>query len=636
MLQLGVLLLLTACVVQPIQPAANARVETSPAPSKAASASPAASRASQRANPAPTPTQSAPSYTPVLIKTDCPFRIPAGLEAGKTVLCGRLRVPQDRSRPQGVQVEIPYALVKSSLATPQPEPLIYLVGGPGGTALADFETTYNWFQPFRQDRDLVFFDQRGTRLGSPVLDCTPFGANFDYETTRPTVEAEVPANLRPINDDTVLLPTCIQQLQAEGVDFTQYNSATNAADTLDLIRALGYSTYDLYGSSYGTRLALTIMRQQPEGLRAVILDSVYPQPIQAYEQVIVKQYEIVQRVWQQCATDPACNAAFPNLAERFAALVTRLNQTPLRVADQDQATISGNDLLDLVLHTTNSLTTAYLPLMIAQLERGVPQIYFAITRDQLPPPGGSPAGSPSVDDPNGIADFTARLDAALRGIKDRSEADEANAALDQISQQGSNRQRLVAFIQTYFSATTATDLIRRLNRISDQGVTSVLDSLATPPNSLPVDGVTLAVECHEEVPFNSLQTALTAHQALNIPDEVVALDLDFVRQTFAQCALLATGKADEIENQPVTSDIPTLIYQGLSDTNTPPSWSALARKTLRNNQYAEFPNTEHVVIENQPACAATIGRQFLNNIRTKVDTSCIDRLRVPFVTRPPS
>lgn len=72
------------------------------------------------------------------------------------------------------------------------------------------------------------------------------------------------------------LTECRDRLLADDVDLTAYNSAESAADVADLRVALGYDEWNLYGISYGTRLAQTIVRDYPEGIRSVILDSSYP------------------------------------------------------------------------------------------------------------------------------------------------------------------------------------------------------------------------------------------------------------------------------------------------------------------------------------------------------------------------
>src|SRR5690606_39073830 len=77
-------------------------------------------------------------------------------------------------------------------------------------------------------------------------------------------------------DNLAYARLCHADLTAQGIRLNAYTSAENAADIADLRVALGYEQVNLYGISYGTRLALTIMRDHPQGIRSVVLDSVYP------------------------------------------------------------------------------------------------------------------------------------------------------------------------------------------------------------------------------------------------------------------------------------------------------------------------------------------------------------------------
>ncbi|CAH2400317.1 hypothetical protein MES5069_250083 [Mesorhizobium escarrei] len=69
---------------------------------------------------------------------------------------------------------------------------------------------------------------------------------------------------------------CRGALIAKGIDLSAYNTAENAADINDVRKSLGIEKWVLYGVSYGTRLALEVMNEHPEGISASILDSVLP------------------------------------------------------------------------------------------------------------------------------------------------------------------------------------------------------------------------------------------------------------------------------------------------------------------------------------------------------------------------
>jgi pimeloyl-ACP methyl ester carboxylesterase len=174
-----------------------------------------------------------------------------------------------------------------------------------------------------QNRDLILLDQRGTGYSQPSLRCS---AN---ETLR----------------------ACHDRLVKSGINLNAYTTLENAADVHDLIRALGYQQVNLEGVSYGTRLALTVMRLFPTDLRSVILDSVIPPQVNAFTSRPSAALRAFDVLFHRCAADPSCKATYPNLQAVFYHLVADLNTTPITFDTTPQAGKSvtmhftGNDLV---------------------------------------------------------------------------------------------------------------------------------------------------------------------------------------------------------------------------------------------------------------------------------------------------
>ena len=110
-----------------------------------------------------------------------------------------------------------------------------------------------------------------------------------------------------------------------------YSSAENAADLAALREALGYDQWNLYGISYGTRLALTVMRDNPIGIRSVILDSSYPLQADLFETSLSNTDRSFSLLFSDCESDPDCNTSFPELETMFYDLVTQLDTSPVIV-----------------------------------------------------------------------------------------------------------------------------------------------------------------------------------------------------------------------------------------------------------------------------------------------------------------
>lgn len=270
-----------------------------------------------------------PAYAPRFEPAGCPFD-----SGGERVECGYLLVPEDRAHPERATLKLALAIVRSRAADPAPDPIVYLEGGPGGGTVYDPEFWYE--SPLRDRRDIILLDQRGTGYSLPSLNC-------------PEMESpDVVTN----SDDVRAARACRARLAAAGVDLRQYTSAAGAADVADLRVALGLDQLNLLGVSYGTRLALTVLRDRPAGIRSVVLDSVYPPQADSYTESAANAAAAFEALFAGCAADPACDGAYPDLGDTFYRLVARLNREPadleLRGADGQPytETFDGDDLVD--------------------------------------------------------------------------------------------------------------------------------------------------------------------------------------------------------------------------------------------------------------------------------------------------
>ena len=106
---------------------------------------------------------------PFIQWSDCPFEIPEGETEGETLDCGFLVTYEDHfSDEDDAQVEIAFAILYS-INEASSDPVIYLEGGPGGSALSGVD---GWAgSAVRTNNDLILLDQRGTGFSVPSLNC---------------------------------------------------------------------------------------------------------------------------------------------------------------------------------------------------------------------------------------------------------------------------------------------------------------------------------------------------------------------------------------------------------------------------------------------------------------------------------
>jgi pimeloyl-ACP methyl ester carboxylesterase len=319
----------------------------------------------------PEPTE-APSPTTVPVaafeEAACPFELPEGQVDGRTVNCGYLAVPEDPTDPESATLRLAVAIFRHPDGNPEPDPVIYLEGGPGGSALEFASLSFGDLSApvFAANRDLILFDQRGVGLSEPALDC-PKLVELGIELLDNEIDGR---QLTYPEMDQLYLETalaCGMDLQ-QIADLSDFNSVDNAADVDDLRRALGYDQVNLWGISYGTRLALEVMRDHPDGVRSVVLDSVFPPDVDSEVDGPANIARALEVLFEGCQADASCNAAYPDLRNVLFDTVDLLDETPADfivtnplTGEEYDAVMNGDDMLGLIVQALYQ--TSVIPLL---------------------------------------------------------------------------------------------------------------------------------------------------------------------------------------------------------------------------------------------------------------------------------
>ena len=481
-------------------------------------------------------------YEPDYQETACPFDLPPGQVEGQTVECGILEVPENRANPNSRQIRLAVAIFRHPDGATQPDPIIYLSGGPGGSSLELLNLAFDQvFAPyFAAGRDLIFFDQRGIGLSVPALDC-PAVQDLSIDLLDNQVGG------RQLSDqeayDLVLnsFLSCGEDLEA-GADLSAYNTLASAADVNDLRIALGYDQVNLWGGSYGTRLALGVMRDFPEGLRSVVLDSAYPPDVDLYLDAPKNANRAFNVLFDACAEDPVCKQNYPDLGEVFFNTVELLEARPYDTVimnpltgESFDAVIDGETLMGLIfqlLYETELLPN--LPMLIYQANQG---------------------------------DF--EMLSRIYGL-----------------------------------------LLVEIPLISR--------------------GMSLSVQCNEEMAFSSLEEFRSV--LVDYPQLAPLYSYSTLGEMGYQiCREWDSGQANPIENEPVTSRVSTLILAGEYDPITPPAWGLRVTETLENSYYYEYPGVGHGA-SSVDGCPRQMMLAFIESPSQAPDNTCIEEMEFEFVT----
>ena len=247
---------------------------------------------------------------------DCRLEHPLELSS-VAARCGVLAVPENPEDSAGRTIDLFVAVVPALNRRANAEPLFLLAGGPGQAA-ADLYASYaGAFARANRNHDIVLVDQRGTGRSEPLVCSYPddWGDTADSmpELRRATAE-------------------CL----ARYGDRVRFYTTSVAVRDLDRVRlALGYSAIDLYGSSYGTRVAELYMRRHPLETHAVVLDGVtFPEQAIGPDTPLDGE-RALELIVSRCQSAPNCSAAYPDLAAELGELRRRFGREKLALVIAD-------------------------------------------------------------------------------------------------------------------------------------------------------------------------------------------------------------------------------------------------------------------------------------------------------------
>ncbi len=267
----------------------------------------------------PTPS-SRIDFGPCAVATDDP-----------AVLCGTLSVAEDRTDPASRLIRLPFMVWRALSPSPRRDAVLVLTGGPGGSPLQEVTLAAGPLlrqHPWRQQRDLVVLNYRGAQLTQP-------GDLYCSELDDPPDSHQALVNATR---------ACSERVGRTGTRPAAYDSAAITLDLRDLRlllgRARGYEGWNLMASSYGTRLALRALHDEPRHLRSVVLDGPVPPEQRLLGSAAV--LDALDAIVRACDAQVACRAAYPNLAPRFAEAIERLERAP---AAWQGGTINGRGVL---------------------------------------------------------------------------------------------------------------------------------------------------------------------------------------------------------------------------------------------------------------------------------------------------
>jgi pimeloyl-ACP methyl ester carboxylesterase len=272
----------------------------------------------------------------------CPFKGEIEYEPGD-IECGLLEVPENREDPDSHFIELHFVKLNSRWGKDDEEdddeedsglppgkrddPVIYLTGGPG--ARVNYYVGRFKDHTLLDHRDLYILEQRGIGFSD---DFCPF-----YASRKPTTD-DVSTHAESLAASHVRKADCAANASAAGVDLTAYSTIENARDVKALRRALGFEQWNVWGISYGSILGQAYVKEDPDGILAVVIDAIMPLDIRESELYwrIAHWYDRdLQKLQEICQRQPDCAKRYPDMGGRLRAAIQSVVDNPIEVDVKD-------------------------------------------------------------------------------------------------------------------------------------------------------------------------------------------------------------------------------------------------------------------------------------------------------------
>jgi pimeloyl-ACP methyl ester carboxylesterase len=523
--------------------------------------------------------------------------------------CATLDVPLDRDGAVTGTVALAVERYQTGPA-PSRSAVVGLAGGPGQAAIPLAQAMAKEMAPALGTRDLLVFDQRGTGTSGPLA-CSALEGNEPFGAIGQAFER------------------CALQI---GPARGSYTTQESVADIEAIRQATGYEKLVLYGTSYGTKVALEYAERYPQNTEALVLDSVVP-PERA-DPFTLATFKAMKPVFEELCSQKACAGITSNPLGDIARLVAKMQKHALSGTVYDgsghrhTATMSNVELLDLIsAGDLNPALRALLPASVQSALRGdpAPLLRLNLLSEGLIPnlPGGPLQSSDATASEQG---------AASRGTEDTKLAGAPPASSDSTEDTKLPGTPLASSDSTKDTKLPGTPLASSDSTENTKlPGAPLVSSDSTEDTKLPgtplasSDGVDEALfvdtTCEEAsfpwqrsaAPNTRVAEALGALRALPASDFYpFSASVEWADSVVPGCAQWPNVAPAPPPIAPLP-DVPTLILSGAQDLRTPTSGAEAVAARIPGSQLLVVPYTGHSVLGTEfSGCAQTAVKAFFS------------------------
>jgi len=257
------------------------------------------------------------------------FKTSSGLKLQGDV--GFLEVPENRKNPSSRKIRLKFVHLKSLSKKPS-TPVVYLEGGDG---LSTWEINSPADIGSRVDclevADLILLDRRGASDESLT-----YIWKEEYPTDFFVSEEKAEEHYQKV------AKVALQDFERKKIDVKGYNIEEHARDVNDLMSALDFDKYTLFGFSYGSHIAMTVMKLFPDQVeRAILAGADAPNQALNFPRYLDEHIEKIGRLIEQEGTLNMTKDDFKALVNQT---MNKLESKPVTVTVNNPLTRKNIDL----------------------------------------------------------------------------------------------------------------------------------------------------------------------------------------------------------------------------------------------------------------------------------------------------
>lgn len=286
---------------------------------------------------------------------------------------GYLVVPEDRAKPNGAKVKLPFFFVRRADQDAKKNVSLYMTGGPGYSTTANIDSI-SYTSGFLKYGGFIALDQRGTKRAQPSLDC-------------PEVQEALKRSYREgkNKDSLILLATkeCRDKFNLQGINLSAYNTSSSVEDINDLRLALNLDSLNLIGISYSGGLMLSVASRHPEAVKTLILNSPLPGFVNYEEGGLMNINQALEQMFTNCEKDSIGKIAYKDLRKRFHNYFTTITNKKFKINYLEKGSVDSinisygkKEILDAIIDRLNTSSIKSVPFVINQIINGHHQQYI--------------------------------------------------------------------------------------------------------------------------------------------------------------------------------------------------------------------------------------------------------------------